>query len=98
MICKDCRCLTHHEHNVAEIIELCEKHATAEAAMTAAGLVISEYEAEAKERRRYALLQAACTLAAIMVAPGQIADAGFFVGTAEEFLGEIEKRAAREGE
>jgi len=72
-------------------VELCPRHASAEAAMEATGLIVDEYDKEAKERRRYALLQAAAVLVMYEVDYEQH-NIQASVDVAERLLAEIEKR------
>jgi hypothetical protein len=59
MICKDCRIIRYHSSNQDDVVELCPRHAEMEEQASTLSAMLSNVDEEARERRRYALLQAA---------------------------------------
>jgi hypothetical protein len=99
VICKDCKPNYLNQRGEYDGVALCHRHAEMEQQSATLGALVANVEDEQRERRRYALLQAAATIyGAYTMSPALSWDTALCVSEAGGLLAEIEKREAREGQ
>ena len=91
MICHDCR-------PIRDAVQLCERHADMDRNQVVLEAMTASGEADDKQRRRYALLQASATIDLWRETDGDGLSTEECVDRAEDLLTEIESREKREPE